>query len=296
MLILGLGRVGSLVAQQAAPLYDVIYGTSRQVSPSSDPNIQSIPWTAVAESLLNSTCQHVLITTPPLDAYLVSSLTKELKNHLLPSSWIGIISTTSVYGDHQGTWVTESSPCFGNPDYLAWEQQWQDFGEANNFRVRIFRCAGIYGNTRSSLHTLYSKGMPSAQPASTTVPPVTNRIHEADLIAAVMASMAGTESPISSSAFEVYNLSDNEPASRQEVFEYALTLMEARGVAIPATCPPTNNSGNPGASRRASRRGSDIKRVCNHKMRQQLVPKLSFPTYKEGLADIVRQPEAPWNL
>jgi hypothetical protein len=191
--------------------------------------------------------------------------------------------------------------CNGNPDYLAWEEAWKAFGMANNHRIFIFRCAGIYGNTRSALHTLYSKGIPSERRPSSSPPPVTNRIHEGDLTRAIVASMVAslemennrsTDGP-GDRDVEIYNIADNEPASRQEVFEYARSLMEARNITLPASeeCAIARTK-----SIRAARRGRDTKRVCNQKMRHQLISELNFPSYREGLLDVLNQKGAPWNL
>jgi hypothetical protein len=306
LLVLGLGRVGTLFAKEAAPYFDVVYGTKRK--PSSGSKIGGGDALEIAleiafdrQEILDlpqlSSCTHVLVTMPPPNEQNKNNLAflDELTERLHHDAWIGVLSTTAVYGDYQGAWVTEESPCRCPPDsngaaYLAWEEGWRRRGEASHHCVRVFRCAGIYGSSRSSLHTVYRKGL-DLLPKS----PVTNRIHDTDLVRAVLASAAldhDRSSPAStltsSSSYEIYNLADDQPESRQVVFAHAADLLASRGIAIPT------GAQQPEKVVSSSRRGQDAKRVDNHKMRAQLLPDLCFPTYKEGLANIIDQPEAPW--
>eukprot|EP00536_Pseudo-nitzschia_multiseries_P001401 jgi/Psemu1/282993/fgenesh1_pg.18_\ len=45
---------------------------------------------------------------------------------------------------------------------------------------------------------------------------------------------------------------------------------------------------------RQRRRERESKIVCNQRMRDELLPALAFPTYKEGLEAILNEPETPW--
>ena len=265
LLILGLGRVGSEVAKEARPHFEVVYGTTRSASSQGE----ALTFEEIDEVL--PSCSHVLVTIPaPLtvddDRYDVYRRVKEAK-----PSWIGILSTTGVYGDHQGEWVTEESPSI-DPDtsaqaYLAYEDFWKDSG------AHIFRCAGIYGNTRSALHTVYRNGVSVSSSSS-----VTSRIHEADIARAVVACMQSPPSRL------LYNLADDEPSARGDALAYAAQLLDERGISYPNTSSP------------ARRRRSGQKRVDNTRMKQDLVDELLFPSYREGLASIVDCPDAPWNL
>ncbi|MGB0799974.1 MAG: SDR family NAD(P)-dependent oxidoreductase, partial [Planktomarina sp.] len=89
---------------------------------------------------------HILISTAPtvagdplLDAY-------DLTPHTF--DWVGYLSTTGVYGDHNGAWVDEETPLApttkrGQYRVLA-ETQWKDQHQP----AHIFRLAGIYGPGR----------------------------------------------------------------------------------------------------------------------------------------------------
>ena len=112
--------------------------------------------------------------------------------------WWGVLSTTAVYGNHNGSWVNEESACLVDPNLDPKAQQWMDYehewmqrittvsvsssppkkdGTTTNQPpttvVNIFRCAGIYGPTQSALHTVHQSGQPpsirSSQENKTTI-------------------------------------------------------------------------------------------------------------------------------
>ena len=63
--------------------------------------------------------------------------------------WVGYLSTTGVYGDHQGEWVDEDTPLTPSTRRGQWrkdaEQAWQAIPD---LPLHIFRLAGIYGPVR----------------------------------------------------------------------------------------------------------------------------------------------------
>ena len=67
--------------------------------------------------------------------------------------WIGYLSATNVYGDHNGKLVSESSQT--NPktkkgiNRLVAEKQWLELISKFNLPIKIFRLAGIYGPNRN---------------------------------------------------------------------------------------------------------------------------------------------------
>jgi hypothetical protein len=89
----------------------------------------------------------------------------------------------------------------------------------------------------------------------------------------------------------VLNIADDEPASRDEVMQYAAQL---RGVDLPQKLSPPVDaaSGGPdtntdaGQGLRRSARGE--KRVSNRAAKQELTWTLQFPTYREGLLDCLQ--------
>ena len=112
----------------------------------------------------------------------------------MKSSWIGIISTTGIYGDHESGWVTEDSECKClDNKFLQYESKWIKWANECNITLHIFRCAGIYGDDQSALHTVYRNGYESKTSGDKN--PIgeekskTNRIHVLDIAQAVVAAM-----------------------------------------------------------------------------------------------------------
>jgi nucleoside-diphosphate-sugar epimerase len=296
LLILGLGRVGREVARQARNTrnFEIIVGTVRQDERDTEDATHSIPFENTDEILQTARlCKHVLITIPPsndeeenIAAYCkFQTVLKELP----ACCWIGILSTTGVYGNHDGKWVTEATTCEPASStanrYLAYEDVWKERAKLHS--LRIFRCAGIYSPDQSALQTVFKSGLPIGKEESETAD-LANRIHVHDLAAAIVASMKQHNRDENSNC-HIYNLADDLPESRAVVMAFAAQLLQSIGVSIMLA--PTTNEGG-----RARRRRMDAKRVSNRKMKQELVGKLKYPTYKEGLADILQYRRNPWYL
>jgi dTDP-4-dehydrorhamnose reductase len=213
------------------------------------------------------------------------------------SKWIGIVSTTGVYGNHEGSWVTEDSACLCEPNtsagrLLDFEAHWTQVVAHGQLRarVRIFRCAGIYGNTRSALHTIFRRGYDASDQGQASDSDVTNRIHEEDLATTILSSMLkGDECDCD---VQTFNIADDLPESRRTVMDHAARLLQEIGLDV--------SVGSDGSAMdetgRSTRRGQDRKLVSNKKMKEVLLPALRYPTYREGLSQIVKHPGAPWNL
>lgn len=318
LLILGLGQVGSEVARQAAPHFDSVTGTSREQQrpeeQSSSGNVQIITCDLAEIRPLLDRTTHVLVTIPAVseddNRNYLNTVFDAVTNELQPYCWLGLISTTGVYGNYNGGWVTEESDCKTTPRvadtvalppttaslFVQYEAEWCRQAAKGSHALSIFRCAGIYGPTRSALHTIFKRGMPanSDNRSSSAPAPIaadlTNRIHEYDLARAVVASMQLHVPAASSAASTIFNLADDQPESRRIVLEYAASLLESAGVAV-----ETRNA-KEASSGRARRRRTDQKRVSNHKMKELLLSnhQLEYPTYREGLQAIVNDADSPW--
>jgi nucleoside-diphosphate-sugar epimerase len=120
--------------------------------------------------------------------------------------WAGYLSATGIYGDRGGAWVdeeTEPAPTTerGRRRLLAergWCALWRDHG----LPVHLFRLAGIYGPRRNPLDAV------RAGTARRVIKPgqVFSRIHVADIVAALLASMARPHPG------RAYNVCDDLPA------------------------------------------------------------------------------------
>ena len=188
--------------------------------------------------------------------------------------WIGYLSTTGVYGDWQGGWVDEETPCRPSLERarrrVRAEQSWLAFGRATGWPVHLFRLAGIYGPGRNALVTV------RAGRARRIVKPgqVFSRIHVDDIVQVLRASIARPR------AGAVYNLCDDEAAPPQDVIVYACELL---GVPPPREIPFDQAD----LSEMARGFYADNKRVRNDLIKRELGVALRYPTYREGLRSLL---------
>ncbi len=191
--------------------------------------------------------------------------------------WAGYLSTTGVYGNHNGGWVDETTPTAptsarARRRVLA-EQAWLDWGRAAGKPVQVFRLAGIYGPGRSALERVRAPG------AQSIVKPghAMGRIHVRDIVQIIRAGMAHPD------AGPVFNCADDEPAPTAAVQAYAARLL---GIAPPPEVP----FGEANLSPMARSFYADNRRVRNERIKRELGLSLQFPTYREGLAAILNEP------
>lgn len=231
----------------------------------------------ISQSMLGT--DFLLISTPPTDAGVDPSFT--LLHDLLIENkesyqWIGYLSSTSVYGNHQGHWVDESSPCYAKAtrekNRLAAEKDWLSLFDAEGLPVMIFRLSGIYGPGRNALARLRMGKSTSIYKEGQYF----SRIHVADICQALFLSML-TPSP-----GDIVNISDDYPSCAHEVDEFAASLLQ---VEIPQLIPYFQASLSP----MAKSFYENNKRVSNAKLKRTILAKLKYPTYKEGLKAIFRE-------
>jgi nucleoside-diphosphate-sugar epimerase len=188
--------------------------------------------------------------------------------------WIGYLSTTGVYGDHQGEWVTEDSP--RHPSMartrrrVEAEDAWLQRG------ARVFRLAGIYGPGRSALERVAS------HEARRIIRPgkVFNRIHVDDIVTVLEASIEQTR--IRPHEGRAYNVADGNPASSAEVLEYAAELL---GV----VSPPAVSFEEAELSEMGRSFWQDDVRVSNQRIVSELGVTLAYPDYHAGLQALARE-------
>ena len=142
---------------------------------------------------------------------------------------------------------------------------------AQNYQLplHIFRIAGIYGPQRNALTRI-------AQGKTQTIYKENHnfsRIHVEDIAAVLIASIKNPN-PIS-----IYNIADDEPAPAHEVDEYAAHLLHAP---MPEKVPFELATLSPMAKEFYTHH----RRVSNAKIKQELLVKLTYPTYREGLQQL----------
>ncbi|MGC0053667.1 SDR family oxidoreductase [Brucella pituitosa] len=141
--------------------------------------------------------------------------------------WIGYLSTVGVYGNHDGNWIDETTPCEPSSrrslERVEAENAWNALSERHGTPVALLRLSGIYGPGRNAFINL-ERGTARRIIKEGQV---FNRIHVED-IAGTLRFLAGTNTG------GAFNITDNEPAPPQDVVVYAAELM---GVAPPPEVP-----------------------------------------------------------
>ena len=189
--------------------------------------------------------------------------------------WVGYLSSTSVYADRAGGWIDESSvadatEAVGVQRRLA-EAQWRALAEQRGVASAVLRLPGLYGPGRNALLQL-AQGR-----ARHVVRPglVFNRLHVQDLAAVIIAAM---QRPV---AQGMYLPSDDEPAPPQDVLAFAAQL---GGFAMP----PAVAWDDPALSPALRRFYQSSKRINSRGTRAALGWQPRFPSYREGLRDLLR--------
>lgn len=175
---------------------------------------------------------------------------------------LGILSTTGVYGHHDGKVVTENCELLceesSNAElYRKFEDDWISLSAGDVVKeddmvgsyhdtprgrhLCIFRCAGIYDSSRSALHTVF-KNIQSPTPtyisrksasSTSTAGSKTNRIHSVDLARGVLSGMFQqgnkNDGKHGNSEIRIYNLADNLPEARSVVLSHARELLASIG-------------------------------------------------------------------
>jgi nucleoside-diphosphate-sugar epimerase len=185
------------------------------------------------------------------------------------------ISSTGVYGQVEGEWVDESTPCRptreGGRAALAAEEvlRGHPLGQCSV----VLRLAGIYGPDRIPRAGDIVAGRPIDAPAEGFL----NLIHVEDAARIVVAA---AERDLSLPA--LYCVTDGHPTFRRDYYTELARLLSA---------PPPMFSPPDEKSHARQRAGSD-KRVSNRRMMSELAVELAYPSFREGLAAIVRGKEA----
>lgn len=220
--------------------------------------------------------QALLVTAPPgeLGCPGLNALVGPMAEARAFPDWTGYLSTTGVYGDRHGGWVTEQSRLAAQSvegaRRVGAERDWLEVGRGMGLTVGIFRLPGIYGPGRSAFDRLRAgTARRIAAPGQ-----VFSRIHVDDLAAGLEASIARPR------AGGIYNLCDDEPAPNSDVIAYAAALL---GMAPPAEVALADARLSPAALRFYA----ESKRVSNARAKAELGWRPAYPTYREGLTAVL---------
>lgn len=190
-----------------------------------------------------------------------------------PPRRIVYISTSAVYGDCHGAWITEEQ--LPHPTTArGWrrldaERQLTAWCVANGCEWLLLRVPGIYGPGKLPLARL-RQGLPVLREADA---PYTNRIHVDDLAAICVAAMS------SRCRNTVYNVSDGHPGN---MTDYFFRVADAAGLQRPpeVSLEEAQRVLSPGMLSFLN----DSRRLDNTRLLEELGISLRYPDLDSGLA------------
>ncbi len=272
LLSLGHGYSAAALARRLLPEGWSVIGTTRHRPDAlRAEGVEPLIWPGdLAPALARAT--HVLASAAPDangDPFLQAALPAI---RAARPEWVGYLSTTSVYGDHQGAWVDEETPL--NPasarsvERVLAERQWL----ATGLPVHIFRLAGIYGPGRGPFEKVRDGS------ARRILKPgqVFGRIHVEDIATVLRASIQRPNPG------RIYNVTDDEPAPAEDVLSHAAALL---GLPEPPAIPFEEAQMTP----MARSFYLESKRVRNSRIKAELGVSLAYPDYRSGLAALAAE-------
>ncbi len=283
VLIIGCGDIGERVARLERSEGRTVAGLVRSEKSARrlrDAGIQPITADLDAPASLNNLPVKdavVYYFAPPPDKGVTDPRMEAFVSVLTPSNLpkrIVLISTTGVYGDCHGEWVTEDRP--PNPQVdrarrrLAAETTLQRWSEKSGVPIVILRVPGIYGPGYLPEERLRS-GEPVLREDES---PFSNRIH-ADDLARICIAAARHDHPSL-----LYNVSDGHPTTMTDFF---FRVADVLGIPRPPAI--THGRGAPPAWAKACLSYlAESKRIDNRRMREELGVELMYPDLTAGLA------------
>jgi len=271
-LIFGCGFSGSFFAKSIRQLGCIVLTSSR--SENKDPNsfVFNSENGMVPNNKIFDGVTHILSCIPPDkngNDPVLSSLKDQLKS--LSLEWVGYLSTTGVYGNTKGDWVSE----IDNPNpfqershkRLNCEKEWLESG----LPVQIFRLPGIYGPGRSTFEAIKNKKVRVISKKNQ----VFSRIHVADITNAIIYLLQNKNSL---KFYQIINIADDQPCSQIEVIQYCYDLL---GLTMPR--PVLFEDAKKELSPIAQSFWMENRRVSNKLLCETLGYKLIYKNYKIGL-------------
>jgi nucleoside-diphosphate-sugar epimerase len=180
------------------------------------------------------------------------------------------VSTTGVLGDAAGAWVDDTTPCrptrAAGRAFLEAEQTLRRYRCAE--QSAILRMAGLYGPGRVARLDEIRAGRPLEVAAANYM----NVIHVEDAARMVLAAWNRAKTP------ETYLVSDGQPVYRRDFYRYLAKVLDA----------PAPRFVEPAPETAMERHDATNKRVDSRRVLADLGVPLVYPSYREGLASILR--------
>jgi nucleoside-diphosphate-sugar epimerase len=284
VLIVGCGDIGRRVAAMCLQRGESVFGMARSAESIAQMAAQGIrPLTAdlaVPETLVELPTGRAVIYyfVPPPNSGDTDPCLRHFLAAIDPGHMphkIVLLSTTAVYGDCRGEWITEERPVQPQTARgrrrLDAETALRAWSTHTGVPCVILRVGGIYGPGRLPLARL-QQGLPIVREDES---PYTNRIQQDDLAQICVAAAARGQNGA------VYNVSDGRPGTMSNYFK---AVAEACGLPPPpevslAEAEKTMSEGMLSYLQ-------ESRRLDNSKLLRELGITLRYPTLAEGLAGV----------
>ena len=273
LLSIGHGFSASVLGAQLIKDGWIVYGTTRSFEKAkklNDGGVNSIIWPGTDLTPYIQKATHILTSVSPnsqgdpvLNQY----------NEILSKNtfdWVGYLSTTGVYGNHNGGWVDENSPLKPNTTRGKLREEAELSWSKLNINLHIFRLAGIYGPGRGP----FSKVRNGTARRIIKEGQLFSRIHVDDIAQVLLASIRYPRQGA------IYNVCDDNPAPPEDVISYAAELLD---MPIPIAIDYDKAEMSP----MARSFYAENKRVSNELIKKELGVELKFPDYKAGLQSLL---------
>ncbi len=186
-------------------------------------------------------------------------------------------SSTSVYGQTDGSQVKESSPAEPAAEtakvLVETEKVLLEAAQQRKFPAVILRVAGIYGPERGHLFLQYLKNEAKIPGKGERI---INMIHRDDLVGVIIAALKNGRPG------EIYNAVDDEPVALIHFFRW---LSETLGKWMPPFATEEENA--------ERKRAVTNKKVQNRRLKMELGYQFKYPNFRKGYtAEIQRLGDA----
>ena len=269
---LGYGYLSKYVFRRICGLGVTAIGiTSKQINDYGFRNSFFVSREDIKKTLSFST--HLLITAPPNSkgCIIFNNFSDKVLNSNIKS--IIYISSTGIYGNHNGNWVDEKSLIKANSPFdkirLKAEKQWKKFCSNYNINLNIVRIAGIYGPHR--LVNINEKELIV----------VLKRNHYFSRIHILDAARLVSKIILENYKDEVWNLADDLPCSREA---FLSEVIKVKKITKFSTISYEKYSKT--ISERSKKFWINNKRVSNNKIKDHFEYKFIFPSYINGIRNL----------
>ena len=276
LLIYGYGYTASYLAETLNTENYLIIGSSREEKKFNSDNkkVKFISNSQVNNCLLKDDITHILVSVPPNDLgdiFIQNYRDIIIKNKNI--EWIGYLSATNVYGDHNGELVSESSQTKPKTkkgiNRLVAEKQWLELISKFNLPIKIFRLAGIYGPNRNIKERLIKGLVKNIFKEGQFF----SRIHVEDIANILNLSMNNITKN------KIYNLADDFSCNLNVIIEY---LCEKNSLIKPVQIDFDDMS----LDYKKESFFLENKRVDNSLVKKDLLKNFKYPSFKEGYKNL----------